>query len=524
MSVAEVGGGQVEVQHGVGLTPGATDGSATTERDAPTGGGRGGAPAGWHLVAGSWSAPGASSDGTTVEVLDPADDSVVGRMPVAGADVVEASVAAARHACAVWARTAPAERGAILARAAARVERAADELARLTTREMGKPIGDARGGVEAGVGTLRQYAELGPLHRGRSLQGGWDAVDLMVHEPRGVVAVITPWNDPVAVPCGLLGAALVTGNAVVFKPSERAPHTGVLLARLLADELPPGVLNVVSGDGTTGAALAGAAGVDVVAHVGSTAAGRAIARAAAETGAKVLLENGGKDPLVVDSGVDPGWAAQQAALGCFANAGQICTAVERVYVHESVALPFVDALVGRARSLRLGPGLEPATELGPLVDRRHRAAVHAHVEEAVRAGARLLCGGEVPDGPGAFYPATVLLGCSQDMAVMREETFGPVAAVRVVASFDEGLEAAAASGYGLAAVVLTPSLEHAQRAWRELPVGTVKVNAAFGGAPGGAAQPRGGSGAGFGYGPELLDELTATKVVHLGLPGAAAPA
>jgi succinate-semialdehyde dehydrogenase/glutarate-semialdehyde dehydrogenase len=468
-----------------------------------------------HLIDGSW------WDGAgdrTYDVLDPSDDSHVGTVPVGDARTVGAAVDGARKAAREWARTAPAERAAALTRAAARVRTAADELATATTREMGKPIGDARGGVDAGAATLVQYAELGPLHRGRSLQGGWGSTDLMVFEPRGVVGVITPWNDPVAVPCGLIGAALVTGNTVVFKPSERAPHTGVLLARLLADELPPGVLQVVSGDGSTGAALA-AAEVDVVAHVGSTSTGRAIAAAAARTGAKVLLENGGNDPLVVDGDVDPGWAAAQAALGCFANAGQICTSVERVYVHTDVAEPFLEALVERASELRQGSGLDASTEMGPLVDRRQRDVVHGQVAAALADGARRRCGGEVADGPGAFYPATVLDRCTDAMDVMREETFGPVAAVRVVESFDEALAAATRGSYGLAATVLTASMEHAQRAWRELPVGTVKVNAVFGGAPGGAAQPRGLSGAGFGYGPELLDELTTTKVVHLGLPG-----
>ncbi|MDP9461892.1 MAG: aldehyde dehydrogenase family protein, partial [Actinomycetota bacterium] len=169
-----------------------------------------------------------------------------------------------------------------------------------------------------------------------------------------------------------------------------------------------------------------------------------------------------------------------------------------------------------ARGLRQGSGLDPATALGPLVDSRARDAVHAHVEQAVAQGARVLCGGQPGPGPGAFYPATVLVDCTNDMAVMREETFGPVAPVRVVGSFEEGLRAAGAgSGYGLAATVLTADLAHAQQAWRELPAGTVKVNAVFGGAPGGAAEPRGASGSGFGYGPELLDEMTTTKVVHL---------
>jgi acyl-CoA reductase-like NAD-dependent aldehyde dehydrogenase len=451
----------------------------------------------------------------SLTILDPADGSLVGEFAVASTEQIEAAVASAQKASHEWARTAPAERAAMVASAARRVAEAADELALLTTREMGKPLGDARGGVEAGVGTLEQYAQLGPLHRGRSLMGGWQATDLMVHEPRGVVAAITPWNDPVAVPCGLLGAALVTGNTVVFKPSERTPHTGRALAELVARELPPGVLELVLGDGRAGAALAGSSAVDVVAHVGSTATGRSIARAAVETGAKVLLENGGNDPLIVDAGVDVERAAEQAALGAFANAGQICTSVERIYVVEDIAEAFTAELVRRAQALVCGPGTDAATELGPLVDSRMRDAVDAHVQAAVTDGARPLTGGVIPDGPGTFYPATVLVGCTDDMAVMREETFGPVAPICTVPTFDRALEAAAAGTYGLAASVLTPSMEHAQRAWRELPVGTVKVNAVFGGAPGGAAEPRGLSGTGFGYGPELLDEMTTTKVVHV---------
>jgi acyl-CoA reductase-like NAD-dependent aldehyde dehydrogenase len=452
--------------------------------------------------------------GRVLEREDPSDGSLLERVPVSTEAEVVAAVAAARAAFPGWAATAPADRAAAVARAADEVEIRAGELARLVTREMGKPLGEARAGVVAGVATLRQYAQLGPVHRGRALAGSPDATDLMVYEPRGVVAVLTPWNDPVAVACGLIGAALVTGNTVVTKPSERTPTTGALLAELVAGYLPHGVLTYLTGDGTLGARLVREQ-LDVVTHVGSTATGRTIAAACARTGAKAVLENGGSDPLVVDADVDPEWAAGQAATGAFANAGQLCVAVERIYVHERVAAPFLDALADRARALRMGPGLDPRTQLGPLVDRQLRDAVHAQVTGAVERGARPLCGGVVPDGPGAYYPATVLADCTDDMSVMRDETFGPVAPVAVVDSFDEGLRRAASSPYGLAATVLTASMAHAQRAWRELPVGTVKVNAVFGGAPGGAAHPRAGSGQGYGYGPELLDELTATKVVHL---------
>jgi acyl-CoA reductase-like NAD-dependent aldehyde dehydrogenase len=404
-----------------------------------------------------------------------------------------------------WSRTPAAERAAALAKAAAAVRAAADELAELNERETGKTTDDSFGGVEAGAGTLVQYAELGPLHRGRTLHGDWRATDLMIPEPRGVVAVLTPWNDPVAVAAGLLGAALVTGNTVVHKPSERCPRTGRRFAELLAAQLPDGVLEIVDGDGRIGAALANAEEVDVVAHVGGSATGRQIERACAERGAKAILENGGNDALIVDAGVNPRWAAEQAALGAFANAGQICVSVERIYVVAAGADEFIAALVDEAGVW--------AERIGPLVDERHRDLVHGHVTDAVEKGARILTGGAPRQG-GSFYPPTVLGECTPEMLVMCEETFGPIAPVRVVPDFDAALAEAADDRYGLAATVLTNDMAHAQNAWRTLPVGTVKINAVFGGAPGGASQPRRASGNGFGFGPELLDEMTVMKVVH----------
>jgi succinate-semialdehyde dehydrogenase/glutarate-semialdehyde dehydrogenase len=337
---------------------------------------------------------------------------------------------------------------------------------------------------------------------------------MMVREPRGVVALLVPWNDPIAIACGQLAAALVTGNTVVLKPSERTPLSTIALVERL--DLGP-ILQLLLGDARAGRPLAAHPEVDLVVHTGSVATGRELARGCGGDLRKALLELGGKDPLVVDAGVDPAWAAEQAAAGAFANSGQLCTSVERIYVHEHVAEPFVEALVARAEALRLGPGADPETQMGPLIDAAQRERVHGHVTEALAAGAVLRTGGSPLDGPGWFYPPTVLTGADDGMAVMSEETFGPVAAVRTVGSFDEALEAANGTVYGLAATVLTRSAEHARRAWRELRAGTVKINAVWGGAPGGAAQPRGASGTGFGYGPELLDEMTTTKVVHVGV-------
>ncbi|MEX5294712.1 aldehyde dehydrogenase family protein [Kocuria sp. CPCC 205268] len=457
----------------------------------------------------------ATAPTTELTVLDPRDGSPVGSLAVATEGEVRAAVATARAAARNWARTAPEERGQALRAAADRLAEHAQELAELNACETGKPVEESLGGVMAGVGTLRQYAELGPVHRGHSLRGGVLAADYTVAEPRGVVVALTPWNDPVAVAAGLLGAAVVTGNTVVHKPSERCPHVGARLGEILAGALPPGVLGTVIGGSAVGELLTAMPDVDVLAHVGSTAAGEAIARAAAGTGAHVLRENGGNDALVVDDDVDPVWAAGQAALGAFANSGQICVAVERIYVHRGVAEPFLAALTEEARR-RNTDGT-----LAPLVDERMRAEVHRQVAESVSGGAVVLEGARVPEGPGSFYPATVLRGCTPEMTVMTEETFGPVAPVQVVDSFEEGLRLAAADRYGLAATVLTGRIAHAQRAVAELPVGTLKVNNVFGGAPGGAAQPRRASGAGFGYGPELLDEMTQVKVVHIEMPPAA---
>ena len=452
-------------------------------------------------------------DGSGLSISDPSTGEHLWSVPEADPAAVQHAVDVARSAAGGWAAVAPAERGAALRNAARALGAAAEELAGLNSSETGRPLNEALAGIAAGVSTLEQYAELGPLHRGHSLLGNRTASDYTVAEPRGVAVLLTPWNDPVAVACGLIGAALVTGNTVVHKPSERCPRLGEALGEVLARAFPPGVLSTLSGGAGVGALLTEAA-VDVIAHVGSSAAGTRIARAGATSGAHVIRENGGNDPLVVDRDVEPVWAAGQAAIGAFSNSGQICTSVERIYVHEAIAAQFCAALEAEA-ALRNNKGT-----VAPLVDIRLRDSVHAQVSAAITEGARAVEGGAVPEGPGAFYPATVLLDCTDGMQVMTEETFGPVAAVRVVQTFGEALQLAGSGRYGLAATVLTGSIAHVQDAIVALPVGTVKINEVFGGAPGGSAQPRGASGEGFGYGPELLDEFSRVKVVHVAAPPA----
>jgi succinate-semialdehyde dehydrogenase/glutarate-semialdehyde dehydrogenase len=431
----------------------------------------------------------------------------------ASVDDVRAAVDRAAAAFPVWRGTSPGDRAGMLRAAAASVREAADELGELLCGTTGRLLGEATGSAAVAADLLDEAAVSG-LAGGRSLAGQPGAVDWVRAEPRGVVAVVTPWNDPYPAAAGLLAAALITGNTVVHKPSERSLEPGLQLAALIARALPDGVLEVVAGGPETGGRLVADPRVAVVAHVGSSATGQAIRTVCGARGSKAITENGGKDPIVVDDNVDPRWAAGQIATGAFTNAGQLCTAVERVYLHRAVADEVLTELTRLADGLVVGDPADPATTLGPLVDEAQLAVVAEHVEDAVRRGARLRAGGRRLGDHGHTYAATVLEGCTPDMLVMSEETFGPVAPVTVVDSWEEGLRQAGLGRFGLAATVLTNDPAHALQAVEELEVGTVKVNAVFGGAPGGSADPRRDSGQGRGYGPDLLGELVALKAVH----------
>src|SRR3954447_12447318 len=321
----------------------------------------------------------------TIAVLDPSTGEEIGTIPAGDAAAADRAVRAAHAAQPAWARRPAAERGDALRAAAARAREHAGELAELVARENGRPLDESRGGVEAGIEGIEQYAEIGPLHRGRALNGAWGATDMMVHEPRGVAALLVPWNDPIAIAGGQLGACLVIGNTVVLKPSEKTPLSTIRLVELL--DLPGGVLELLLGDERAGRPLAAHPEVDLVIHTGSIGSGRELSALTAPDLRKALLELGDKDPLIVADGVAPAWAAEQAAAGAFANAGQICTSVERIYVHEGVAEPFVEALVQKARTLAIGNGMDAGVEMGPLIDESQREVVHRHVSEAVGAGA-----------------------------------------------------------------------------------------------------------------------------------------
>ncbi|MFD7705993.1 aldehyde dehydrogenase family protein [Streptomyces sp. NPDC059786] len=467
-----------------------------------------------NLIAGQWQD---SLSEIWYDLVNPATEETIARRPGGSAEDVRRAVDAAVAAQPAWAARPPAERVGLLDRWAGTVAGHAAELAELECREMGKPVGLGTAFLEGAAQQLRAAgADALSYAFERSVPGPADSTTRIVRRPLGATAVITPWNFPVPMVLGALGPLLAAGNTVVLKPSERAPLAVVRLLELL--DPPPGVVNLVLGDARAGTPLVADERIQLVHFTGSVAAGRAVGAAAGGRLRRSLLELGGKDPVVIDAGVDPAATAAAVAFGAFVNSGQICTSMERIYVHRGVAVPFTEALVAAAATHTLGDGHDERTVLGPLVDERQRDIVHRHVTDAVERGAEVLVGGTVPDGPGFFYPATVLTGVDDTMLVMTEETFGPLAPVVVVDSFEEGLERAARSRFGLAATVFTDDPEHIAAAER-LPAGVVWVNQWQGGGPERLYEPAGDSGMGATGSHAALDAATRPVSVHLAPAG-----
>ncbi|MEL6904315.1 MAG: aldehyde dehydrogenase family protein [Planctomycetota bacterium] len=417
----------------------------------------------------------------TLESLDPATGLPVGSVPRASATDVAAAVARAREAQAAWAAAPIAERGARVTRFAEALAAEADTLGALVTAEMGKTL-------RSGVGEVKGYAsgladEVASVQRALAPESPESKTqDVTVfREPLGVVAAIAPWNFPVGMPLSILVPALVAGNTVVFKPSEHTPLVGQRLAELLGAELPEGVLEIVHGAGDVGAALVDA-DVDMVAFVGSRDTGAAIMRAAAGGLKRLVLELGGKDPLVVFDDADLEGAAKCAVEHSLRNTGQVCCSIERVYVADAIADAFEERVVELSRAWTHGDPTAKGVKMGPLVSAEQRARVEAQVREAAAAGARVALGGETPDGPGNFFPATVLLEVAQSNPITHAETFGPVVAVtRFDGSEDEAVRLANDTIYGLGANVWTGDAERAERVARRIRAGQVGVNRYLGG-------------------------------------------
>lgn len=420
-----------------------------------------------NFIGGAWVDP---LDAERIDLVNPATEEVIAQLPAGSSEDVEAAIAAAAEAAPGWAARSLEERLEILERVADTIEAHVADLAQAETDEMGRPAHVGVAWISKVIGAFREsivVAREYPFFEE-------DASGVIVERrPIGVVALITPWNFPTNVILGAIGPLLAAGNTVVLKPSEKSPLSAIRLVELL--DLPSGVVNLVLGDVRAGAPLSAHPLVALTHFTGSVRSGKAIAAVSAEKLGRVVLELGGKDPVIVDAGVDVDAVARDVAYGSFVNTGQICTSMERIYVHRDVADRFVEALVAQTQNYGHGDPQLSQTAMGPLVDARQRQIVEAHVNDAIGKGATVRTGGATPEGTGYYYPATVLTDVTDDMVIMQEETFGPVAPIQIVDSFEEAIVKASSNAYGLAATVYTTDTHHA-RAAHEIPAGKIWIN------------------------------------------------
>ncbi|MFG1948153.1 aldehyde dehydrogenase [Nonomuraea sp. NPDC048826] len=423
--------------------------------------------------------------GPSFAVVSPRDGRTIAEVADGGAAEVGLAVAAARRAfdAGPWPRLAPADRGRALMRLADLIEEHRAELALTISLEMGKPITEAYEiELRAAITTFRWYGQLADKLADEAPHVAPDAFALITREPSGVVGAVVPWNFPLTLASWKIAPALAAGCTVVLKPSELSPLSALTLGRLAAEAgLPPGVLNVVAGDGPgAGRALGLHPDVDVLAFTGSTAVGRHFLRYSADSNLKrVWLELGGKSPnIILPDAPDLDQAAATAAWGIFFNQGEMCTAPSRLLVHRSIAERVTDAVIERARTLRVGDPLDPGTEMGALVRESHLDKVLGHIDAGSDQGARLRTGGArtLTGTGGSYLEPTVFDRVAPDSRLAREEIFGPVLSVLAFDELDEAISLANATEYGLAAGLWTSDLSTAHRVSRALRAGTVWVN------------------------------------------------
>jgi succinate-semialdehyde dehydrogenase/glutarate-semialdehyde dehydrogenase len=466
-------------------------------------------------IGGEW-LPG---DGEEIEVRSPATDELLGTVTASSPSQVEAAVRAAAEAFPAWRKVSLLERVELCRAAFAICMERADEIAEMITKEVGKTIRESREEmIEYTADHFRRASEDVLRHAGKVLPSTQERSNakriIVVQEPVGVIAAVTPWNFPVDIAGIPIVYGLAVGCTTVWKPSEQAPLCANMFAEVIHDAgFPPGTLNVVHGRGDVGSALVTHPDVASVVFTGSTRTGEQVARDAALKNR--VLELGGNGPQIVLADANVEKAADAAIVGCFYLAGQCCTAAERILVHESVKDEFVAALVERTKALRVGDPLDEETDMGPLCTDEVLARTIEHVDDAVAKGARVVYGG---GHEGRFHEPTILDGVTSEMSIAKEETFGPVAPIMTFGDLDEALAVANETDYGLTAAVFTRSLHDAWHAAEELRHGTVHINettnywdqlAPFGGAKK--------SGAGRELAGWMIDALTETKQITFDL-------
>jgi betaine-aldehyde dehydrogenase len=451
-----------------------------------------------------------------IAVIEPATEQVLAEVPRAGVEETDAAVEAARRAFPGWRAVAPADRSALLHRLANAIEERAGDLATLEARNAGKPIADARGEIGMVVETFRYYAGAPERLTGKTIPvaGG---VDMTFREPLGVVGLITPWNFPLTIASWKVAPALAAGNTVVLKPAELTPLTSLELERIALDAgLPEGVLNVLAGPGSVcGQRLVEHPDVAKIAFTGSTEVGRRIAEGAAATIKRVTLELGGKSANVIYADADLPAAAASAPIAVFGNAGQDCCARSRILVESSAMDEFMAELEGTVKAITVGDPLSESTQMGPLISADQLHTVSSYVNGDAPVAIR----GSVPDGPGYWFPPTVLAPVSNDARPAREEIFGPVACVIPFEDEADAIRLANDTIYGLSGSVWTRDGAKAMRTARAIETGVISINSNTSVR---VSTPFGGfkqSGVGRELGPDALDAYTEVKNVYLATEG-----
>jgi alpha-ketoglutaric semialdehyde dehydrogenase len=439
------------------------------------------APTFRNYIGGEWVA---AADGRTTENRDPATGALLGHFPRSGQTDVDRAVAAAKASFEGWRRTPAPKRGEILYRVGALLAERKEEIARILTSEMGKVLVEARGDVQEAIDMAYYMAG-----EGRRLFGAIVPSELPnkaaygVRDPLGVIACVTPWNFPTAIPSWKSMAALIAGNTVVLKPATDTPHSALKLVEAFADAgLPPGVLNLVCGSGSeVGMPLVRHPDVAGISFTGSNEVGREVNVEAAQSFKRVTLELGGKNAIIVMDDADLDLAVEGILWSAFGTTGQRCTACSRLIVQKGVRRELEERLVERATALRLGHGLEEQTQVGPLINHGQRERVHGYMQVARDEGARILIGGEPATGgdlaKGAFYTPTLLTGVTPGMRVAQEEIFGPVLSIIEVGTLDDAIAVNNDTRYGLSSSIFTRDINAAQVAMRDLTTGIVYINA-----------------------------------------------